>query len=80
MDYLFVYHDEPELLIYFLAAFLISSKGHIKQMQSIEELHSYLTKESGMAFSKIIALAFMLHSKYKHTISTGNNISSYLPL
>ncbi len=80
MDHLFVFKEDPELLVYFLCAFLLCSKGHIQQLTSIDELHSFLSKETGVSFKKIMAMAFVLHNKYKHDIITGNNITSYLPL
>ena len=49
------------------------------QIQSIEDLHCFVSRTSGLNFKKIIALAFKLHLKYKEDIVTGN-IANNLPL
>jgi len=41
MDHLFINKDEPELLVYFCAAFILSSKSQFSQIGCIEELHSW---------------------------------------
>jgi hypothetical protein len=41
MDSIFTYREDPELIVYYCAAYLISSKGALLQISSIEELHNF---------------------------------------
>lgn len=41
VDHLFTYKEDPEMIIYFAASFLLSSKGAIMNIKSAEELHNF---------------------------------------
>ena len=41
VDHLFTYKEDPELIVYFAAAFLLSSKGALMNVHSAEELHNF---------------------------------------
>lgn len=41
MDHIFTYKEDPELVIYFAAAYLLSNKGAIMNITSAEELHNF---------------------------------------
>lgn len=41
VDHLFAYKEDPELVVYFCAAFVLQSKGSLMSLQSIEELHNF---------------------------------------
>ena len=41
MDHLFTYRDDPELIVYFCAAFLICSKGALMQINTAEEMYNF---------------------------------------
>lgn len=41
VDHLFTYKEDPELLLYFAAAFLLSNKGALMNIHSAEELHNF---------------------------------------
>ena len=79
IDYLFTYREDPELLIYFCAAFLICSKGALMQISTVEEMFNFQSRNTGIAFKKITTLAFKMHANYKADIFTGN-VNNALPL
>jgi len=72
MDHLFTYREDPELLLFFCAAFLICSRTTItQQVMSIEDLIAFQTRQSGLSFKKIMALALKLHGQYKQSVFCG---------
>eukprot|EP00347_Sterkiella_histriomuscorum_P023854 403333155 len=79
IDHLFTYKEDPEILIYFAAAFLLQSKGALMNIQSAEELHNFQQSPTGIPFKKIMSLAFKLHQKHSQQVFTGH-ISQNLPL
>jgi hypothetical protein len=78
-DHLFIDSQEPELLIYFATALLLSSKSQLVQIGCVQELHAWLHRPNCIPFKKIMTLAKKLHAKYKTSVYTGNFASS-LPL
>lgn len=80
MDYLFTYKEDPELFSYFCASYLLQSRGHLLQINSIEGLHAFFSKTTGLAFNKIAKMALKLHSVHKNTICLGVVSSYNLPI
>ena len=54
MDHLFTYKEDPELIAYFCAAFLIQSKGQLMQIDNIDDLHLFMSRTSTLNFKKIM--------------------------
>lgn len=79
MDHLFTYREDPELLTYYCAAYLIKSKGALTQIFSTEELHNFQQTQTGVAFKNIKEAAVKLHQKYSQKVFAGT-ISNNIPL
>ena len=79
MDHLFLNMDKPELLTYFLIAYLLTSKPHLMQVNCVEELHSWIQTQSSVSFIKVMKLALKLHSKYVMSLDIGK-YSMNLPI
>ena len=71
MDHLFMKNSEPELLLYFLGAYLLSSKSQLLQVGCVEDLAIFLQTPTAIPFKKIMTLAEQLHSKHKTSIFPG---------
>ncbi len=79
MDHLFVNKDQPELLVYFGAAFLICSKAHLMQVGCIEDLQAWLNQPITASFKKVMTLTFKLNKQYRGQLLAGNFVNN-LPL
>ena len=80
MDHVFTYKEDPELILFYCAAFLIASRSTIvQQVLSIDDLIAFQTKPTGLSFKKISQLAHKLHSQHKQTIFCGT-LTNALPL
>jgi hypothetical protein len=40
-DHLFAHREDPELVVYYCASFLLCSKGALLQVGSIDEMHNF---------------------------------------
>ena len=57
MDHLFIKSDEPELLLYFVSAYLLTCKQQLLQVNCVEDLAVFLATPATVNFSKVISLA-----------------------
>ena len=72
IDHLFMRSEEPELLLYFLGAYLVCSKSQLMQVNCIEDLALFLNTSTAVPFKKIMTTAEAMHSKHKNDIFPGN--------
>lgn len=79
IDHLFLNSESPEYLLYFLVAYLITSKSHLLQVGCIEDLHAFLSRSCSFPVKKVTLLAATLHKRYACSIYSGN-FTQALPL
>ena len=80
MDHIFTYNEDPELLLFYCASILLTSRQTLlQQVHSIDELVTFQGTQTGHSFKKISQLAFKLHGLHKQTIFTGT-LTNQLPL
>ena len=72
MDHLFLRSNEPELLLYFLGAYLVCSKAQLMQLSCVEDLSVFLNTPTSLPFKKIMTMAETLHSRLKTQVIPGN--------
>ena len=65
IDHLFMRNSEPEMLLYFVGAFLLSAKSQLLQVACVEDLAVFLNTPTAIPFKKIMTLAEQLHTRLK---------------
>lgn len=71
MDHLFTYKEDPELILFYLAAILISQRTTLLNLNSVDDLIQFQSKAITVPFKKISTLAHKMHSQHKQTLFTG---------
>ena len=61
VDHLFMRSGEPELLLYFIGAFLCCAKSQLMQVACVEDLAVFFNTPTAIPFKKIMTLAEQLH-------------------
>lgn len=81
MDHLITHNNKPELIYYFLTAYLLHFKGTLGHIQSIDELHSFTHKLNPVQMKLVLKNMKKLHRKYKDddTVFVGA-LANNLPL
>lgn len=80
VDHLFLRSNEPELLLYFLCAYLLCSKSQLMQVNCVEDLAVFLNSQTAIPFKKIMTLAESLHSKLKTSSIFPGSFGQNLPV
>lgn len=81
MDNLITHHNKPELMYYFNAAYLLSFKGTLLKISSIEEMHEFIQTQNPANMKLILKHMYKLHSKYENNDNVYIGIcGNYLPL
>lgn len=79
-DHLFTYKDDPELLLFYAAAFLKANRSTIiQQVFEIEDMIAFQSRTSTVPFKKLTDMAFRMHHAMRETIFAGN-VQNALPL
>ena len=79
-DHLFTYKEDPELILFYCVAFIITSRTTLmQQVQTIDEMAAFQGKPTGTPFKKISQLALKLHAAHKATLFTGT-LTQCLPM
>lgn len=79
-DHLFTYKDDPELLLFYVAAFLKANRTTIiQQVFEIDDMIAFQSRTSTVPFKKLTEMAFRMHHNMRETLFTGN-VQNALPL
>lgn len=66
MDHLFTYKEDPELILFYCAAFLLNNKNTLMtQVFTIDDMFVFQSTQSTVPFKKVSTLAHQLHQKYR---------------
>lgn len=81
LDHLFTYHNKPELLFYFTAAYLLHFKGTLSKIKSIEKMYEFVQTQNPVDMKIVIREMFRLHKKYTddEEVYMGT-FGNYLPI
>ena len=81
MDNLITHHNQPDLMFYFNAAYILHFKSTLMKIRSIEDMHDFTQTQNPGNMKVILKSMYKLQSKYQdnHEVYTGN-CGDYLPL
>lgn len=81
MDHLFTYREDPELLLFFCAAFILTNRTMLtQQVHTVDDMLVFQARTSGVAFKKIMTIAQKLHAVYKERVFCGTVQTGVLPM
>ena len=64
-DHIFTYHEKPELLFYFNAAYLLSFRNQLTKISSVDEMLEFTESQNYVDMKMLLKETFRLYKKYQ---------------
>jgi hypothetical protein len=78
IDFLFTDWDRPDLLIYFMASWVVYHRGPFIQAKFLDDIHAYIHRQTITPVRKVIKRAVMRLENRPETVTL--NFASQIPL
>jgi len=65
-DHLLTYHDKPDLLLFFTAAYLLHFKGTLTKVKNIDQMCDFVESQNQVDINHVLKEMLRLHKKYSN--------------
>lgn len=81
-DHLLTHHNKPELLLYFLAGFLILQSEALQAATTATQLHLFVSREHGVSGKAVVKKGWELYHRHSSQGEVGRDLAykSALPM